>query len=112
VEAVLRASAGKKTAQIFTPTVGLVFDSLEEAFEFYNLYSWEVGFGIRYGINNTNKGNKYKTKQVIECGNAVSLLSPPIPVFWCSFFAKSTVCVYVALEGHGAYEKWTCTRGK
>jgi hypothetical protein len=71
VEAVLRASADKTTPQIFNPTAGLVFDSLEEAYEFYNLYSWEVGFGIRYGNSNINGGNKYKTKQIIECGNAV-----------------------------------------
>jgi hypothetical protein len=51
------------------------FGSVEEAYEFYNLYSWEVGFGIRYGISNINKGNKYKTKQIIECGNAVCLQS-------------------------------------
>jgi hypothetical protein len=73
VEAAMRASTDKKTAQIFYPTTGIVFDSLEEAYEFYNLYSWEVGFGIRYGISNINKGNKYKTKQIIECGNAVCL---------------------------------------
>jgi hypothetical protein len=48
VEAMLRASADKKTAQIFYPTTGLVFDSVEEAYEFYNLYSWEDGFGVRY----------------------------------------------------------------
>jgi hypothetical protein len=71
VEAALRASAEKTTSQIFNPTAGLVFDSLEEAYEFYNLYSWEVGFGIRYGNSNINGGNKYKTKQIIECGNAV-----------------------------------------
>jgi hypothetical protein len=71
VEAALRASAEKTTSQIFNPTAGLVFDSLEEAYEFYNLYSSEVGFGIRYGNNNINGGNKYKTKQIIECGNTV-----------------------------------------
>lgn len=27
----------------------LVSDSLAEAYKFYNLYSWEVAFGIRYG---------------------------------------------------------------
>ncbi|KAM0853007.1 hypothetical protein ACQ4PT_051376 [Festuca glaucescens] len=74
VEAALRASFSKKTAQIFYPTPGLVFDSLEEAYEFYNLYSWEVGFGIRYGRSNTNKGNNYRTKQLFECGNAVGNL--------------------------------------
>jgi hypothetical protein len=31
----LRASAERTTAQIFYPTTGLVFDSVEEAYEFY-----------------------------------------------------------------------------
>ncbi|KAK1653473.1 hypothetical protein QYE76_071278 [Lolium multiflorum] len=72
VEAALRASASKETAQIFYPKPGTVFDSLAEAYEFYNLFSWEVGFGVRYGRSNINKGNGYKTKQEIECGNAGS----------------------------------------
>jgi hypothetical protein len=29
------------------PEPGMEFDSLPEAFDFFNLYSWEVGFGIR-----------------------------------------------------------------
>jgi hypothetical protein len=65
VEAALRASADKKAAQIFYPTTGLVFYSVEEA------YLGGFGFGIRYGSSNINSGNKYKTKQIIECGNAV-----------------------------------------
>ncbi|KAM0856398.1 hypothetical protein ACQ4PT_049201 [Festuca glaucescens] len=75
VEAALRASANKDTAQIFYPKPGTVFDSLAEAYEFYNLFSWEVGFGVRYGRSNINKGNGYKTKQEIECGNASTVLS-------------------------------------
>jgi hypothetical protein len=75
MEAALRASVENMTSQIFNATAGLVFDSLEEAYESYNLYSWEVGFGIRYGNSNINGGNKYKTKQIIECGNAVCLLT-------------------------------------
>jgi hypothetical protein len=71
VEAALRASASKYTAQIFYPKPGTVFDSLAEAYEFDNLFTWDVGFGVRYGRSNINKGNGYKTKQEIECGNAV-----------------------------------------
>ena len=71
IETALRESVKKKKTEIFYPTVGTVFDSLEEAYEFYNLYSWEVGFGIRYGRNNTNKGNSYRTMQQLECASAV-----------------------------------------
>jgi len=34
---------------IFFPYQGATLNSFEEAKEFYNLYSWEVGFGIRTG---------------------------------------------------------------
>jgi len=51
---------------IFYPYEGTIFNSCEEAREFYNLYSWEVGFGIRYG--RSNKNNKgYTTRQDIVC---------------------------------------------
>jgi hypothetical protein len=29
--------------------IGMEFDDLQEAYEYYNLYSWECGFGIKYG---------------------------------------------------------------
>ncbi|WVZ50328.1 hypothetical protein U9M48_001590 [Paspalum notatum var. saurae] len=48
VERALRGSSTRKTEHIFEPVVGMVFDSREEAREFYNMYSWEVGFGIKY----------------------------------------------------------------
>jgi len=35
---------------------------MREAKEFYNLYSWEVGFGIRIGRSRINN-NKYRTRQ-------------------------------------------------
>ncbi|CAM0946453.1 unnamed protein product [Alopecurus aequalis] len=70
IETALRASVTKKTTEIFYPTKGMVFDSVEEAHQFYNLYSWEVGFGVRYGRSNNNKGNNYRSMQQIECANA------------------------------------------
>jgi hypothetical protein len=33
------------------PYVGLEFNSAKDAKDFYNLYSWEIGFGIRKGRN-------------------------------------------------------------
>ncbi|KAM0863434.1 hypothetical protein ACQ4PT_044595 [Festuca glaucescens] len=49
--------------------MGTVFDSLPEAYEFYNLYSWESGFGIRYGKSRQNvRGSK--CMQEIVCGSA------------------------------------------
>uniref|UniRef100_A0A8R7PRL6 Protein FAR1-RELATED SEQUENCE n=1 Tax=Triticum urartu TaxID=4572 RepID=A0A8R7PRL6_TRIUA len=37
-----------KTANVINPAIGTSFESLEEDYEFYNLYSWEVGFGVQY----------------------------------------------------------------
>lgn len=49
------------------PELGTTFDSLTEAYDFYNLYSWENGFGIRYGKSRLNP-DKRKTMQEIVCG--------------------------------------------
>ena len=51
---------------IFYPYEGTIFNSCEEAREFYNLYSWEVGFGIRYGRSNKNNEG-YTMRQDIVC---------------------------------------------
>ena len=72
IEIAMRRSATRKIQHIFQPVVGISFDSTVEAYEFYNLYSWEVGFGISYGNSDTNRGNQYRTMQELICCNAVS----------------------------------------
>ncbi|KAK1629122.1 hypothetical protein QYE76_003437 [Lolium multiflorum] len=47
------------------------FDCLPEAFDFFNLYSWEVGFGIKYGASRRNKQGSL-TMQEFLCGCAGS----------------------------------------
>ncbi|WVZ87594.1 hypothetical protein U9M48_034205, partial [Paspalum notatum var. saurae] len=82
VERALRGSSTRKTEHIFEPVVGMVFDSREEAREFYNMYSWEVGFGMKY-CNSRCSGKKqgdtaqygdvdgaYRSMQVIACQKA------------------------------------------
>lgn len=67
LEASLRGFAARQTDVIVNPTMGTVFDSLAEAYEFYNIYSWESGFGIRYGKSRHNvRGSK--CMQEIVCG--------------------------------------------
>jgi hypothetical protein len=39
---------------VVEPAIGMTFDSLGEAYDFYNLYSWEHGFGVRYGKSELN----------------------------------------------------------
>lgn len=52
---------------VVRPKLGLSFDSLGEAYDFYNLYSWEIGFGIRYGRSRLN-AERTKCMQEIVCG--------------------------------------------
>ena len=50
----------------------MVFDSRAEAYKFYNLYSWEVGFGVRFGSFAKNRVNQMRTMQEIVCEKEVS----------------------------------------
>lgn len=45
----IRKYAEEPMKSVIRPELGLSFDSLGEAYDLYNLYSWEIGFGIRYG---------------------------------------------------------------
>ncbi|TVU49565.1 hypothetical protein EJB05_00878, partial [Eragrostis curvula] len=56
-------------AQVFRPEVGTAFDTCDEGYEFYNLFSWKKGFGIRYGRSRTNSAS-YRTRQDIVCACA------------------------------------------
>ncbi|KAG2579973.1 hypothetical protein PVAP13_6NG301600 [Panicum virgatum] len=61
IEKALRNASNRKGRFIFEPTPGMTFDCVSETQEFYNMYSWEVGFG-------TKKGDKYgKTMQEFQC---------------------------------------------
>ncbi|CAL5043228.1 unnamed protein product [Urochloa decumbens] len=60
------ADARLPGASIFTPRSGTVFDSAAEGYQFYNLYSWDIGFGIRFGRSRTNS-QQYRTRQDIIC---------------------------------------------
>lgn len=67
IEKAMRNAKNRTTTHIFEPVLGMVFDSRAEAYKFYNLYSWEVGFGIRFGTSARNQVNKRRTKQEIVC---------------------------------------------
>jgi len=73
LEKALKSYAIWKNGLVVQPTVGTHFDSMAEAFEFYNLYSWQIGFGIRYDRSRWNS-QRTKTIQDIVCGCAVSFL--------------------------------------
>jgi hypothetical protein len=61
------------TNYIFEPILGITFDSENEGYEFYNMYSWEVGFGIKKATRVTNKKG-FHTMRDMSCLCSVSLL--------------------------------------
>ncbi|XP_020184225.1 protein FAR1-RELATED SEQUENCE 5 [Aegilops tauschii subsp. strangulata] len=54
---------------VVNPTVGASFDSIDEAYEFYNLYSWECGFGVHLSSSRMNVDRK-RCMQEIVCACA------------------------------------------
>jgi hypothetical protein len=71
VSRVLRTAVHRPGQPIFFPYIGTTFNSCEEAWEYYNLYSWEIGFGIRYGRRSTNRKD-YQTIQDLVCSCEVN----------------------------------------
>lgn len=47
LEKAIRGFAENPGDIVIVPAFGTSFDTLGEAYDFYNLYSWEKGFGIR-----------------------------------------------------------------
>ncbi|TVU49926.1 hypothetical protein EJB05_01270, partial [Eragrostis curvula] len=62
----IREAGSRGARPVFYPAIGTTSNSCEEARDYYNLYSWEMGFGIRYHRSNKN-GCKYRTKMDIVC---------------------------------------------
>jgi len=75
VEQAMRHSGDGPKEHMFLPKVGAVFPSLGDAYQFYNLYSWEVGFSIRKGTNQglkkNNDGTTHRNMQEYRCQRAV-----------------------------------------
>lgn len=72
IEIAIRTRCHRSTESIFEPILGMVFDSKEEAYEFYNMYSWELGFGIIYNRSRSSDGKKHVSMQELTCQKGVS----------------------------------------
>jgi hypothetical protein len=70
IEESMRKYCEDKKSVMFEPQVGMQFSSTEEAFQFYNMYSWVLGFSIRLGDNYTPK-TKQRTMQEYLCQRQV-----------------------------------------
>lgn len=66
LEKAIKNFVRRKQGLVVQPSVGTHFDSMAEAFEFYSLYSWELGFGIRFDRSRRNM-ERSKTIQDIVC---------------------------------------------
>ncbi|TVU40454.1 hypothetical protein EJB05_13919 [Eragrostis curvula] len=66
VERALRQAGNRGERSIFEPAIGAVFDSPAEGYEFYNMFSWEQGFGVRYGRCRKNASGR-RSRQDIVC---------------------------------------------
>ncbi|CAM0883873.1 unnamed protein product [Alopecurus aequalis] len=69
LEMSIRRFMNKDSETVINPKIATSFDSLEEAYDFYNLYSWELGFGIRYGKSRLS-AERVKCMQELVCGCA------------------------------------------
>ncbi|KAM0836997.1 hypothetical protein ACQ4PT_061956 [Festuca glaucescens] len=68
LESAFHGFAKRKSNEVLSPIIGLSFDSMGEAYDYYNLYSWECGFGIRYGKSRLNvKGSKCMQELLCNC---------------------------------------------
>ena len=95
----LSQAARNRGSPIFQPLEGTLFSSSEEARDFFNLYSWEIGFGIRYG--RSNKNNKgYTTRQDIVCSCEVSVDSA---LFFSLSFIFPSCCWCYIIVNHSLY---------
>lgn len=70
LEKAIRSFAENNGGNVVVTKLGTSFDALGEAYDFYNLYSWEKGFGMRYGKSRLNV-ERTKCMQQIVCGCAV-----------------------------------------
>jgi hypothetical protein len=68
LESAFRGFAERDSDAVVNPKVGTVFDCVGEAYDYYNLFSWECGFGIRYGKSRTNvRGTKCMQELLCSC---------------------------------------------
>lgn len=71
IDACLMNAKERGRAEIFAPVEGRTFDSSQEAYELYNFFSWEHGFGIKHGKMRLN-GKDYRSMHEIVCQCYVS----------------------------------------
>lgn len=94
----------RSTGEVIVPENGLSFDSIAEAYDFYNLYSWEKDFGIRYGKSRLNV-DSVKCMQEIVCGCSTNVEQWKLRYRTCCRHNSSLVQMARYPESQGA-SRW------
>ena len=95
LETSFRKFAEEPTKSVVRPELGLNFDSLGGAYNFYNLYSREMGFGIRYGKSMLN-AEMVKSMQEIVGSSLGNILAD-----WLGFEDRQGNILAGGLPGNG-----------
>jgi hypothetical protein len=77
----LKSYADNKSNVVINPAVGVSFDSHADAYDFCNLYSWEVAFGIRWNDSTNNAEESVMVQEIVcscEASRYVQLMVPSV----------------------------------
>lgn len=66
IEDSMRKFCKDRSYAMFKSEIGVKFESFEEGYQFYNMYSWVTGFSIKCGDNYMN-GRRVRTMQEYKC---------------------------------------------
>uniref|UniRef100_A0ACD5YM14 Uncharacterized protein n=1 Tax=Avena sativa TaxID=4498 RepID=A0ACD5YM14_AVESA len=93
--------AKRETDVVVNPKLGTSFVSLDEAYEFYNIYSWECGFGTRYGESSLDaQGTKCVQQFVCVCeGKPTKYNNSPLS-------CECTASIRLLRSGDGGWYVW------
>ena len=108
------AYAHKKVGTVVNPVLGTSFDSVEEAYEFYNLYSCKIGFGVRYPKSRLNVHRKKCIQEIVwACGKQWSThkVKAALNFYVLDFLKKllqmkRNLCIFLTEIGHKHHFGW------
>ena len=85
--------AEHKSEQVMNIQIGTEFDNLDEGYDYYNVYSWEIGFGIRWGRK------KWSAKQ--RGKNGVDMKAYQLgQEFYCSYHVRDVFRVIILVYNY------------
>uniref|UniRef100_M8BLX4 Uncharacterized protein n=1 Tax=Aegilops tauschii TaxID=37682 RepID=M8BLX4_AEGTA len=80
--------AEEPTKSVVRPALGLTFDSLGEAYDYYSLHIWEIGFGVRYGKSRLNAERTMCMHEIV-CGCSLLTLAVAQAKIYLEYLQKT-----------------------